>query len=175
MMVSLLKIENIDVVVESNPQFKSFLQGIVNDEMMQKLGAIRADDERPFVSDLTWAYYAAYRTVITSGFSYIKVLSLGLKGGADLVKSDHIKKLIVAVLPHYANWLDTHGAHSAYLLLEEIGAKLLAQIRSELDSPEIDRESVLRSAEILKQVNEITERDAAGSAGLTALRREAQG
>ncbi len=156
MMLSMLRVDTVSREISRNLQMQKFFQTIVPDEMLKSVGEIRAEEERPFVSELTWALFSAYNTIIITGLTYMKILSIGLEDSEKLIKNDKINELVKAVLPHRSDWLDKHGPSSAYHLLEEIRNKLLQQIKSDLDSPEIDKENALRSASIMQHVNQIS-------------------
>lgn len=156
MMLSVLKVENVSKQISRNVELQKFFGAIVPDEMLKSVGNIRAEEERPFVSELAWALFSAYNAIVVTGLTHIKILSIGIEDSEKLIEDSKIKDLVKAVLPHQANWLDTHGPSAAYHLLEEIRNKLLQQLRTDVDSPELDKEHALRSASIMQHVNQIS-------------------
>lgn len=155
MMLAILRIENISKQFNKNVQFGDFLKTIAPDNMVTKFGAIKADEVRPFISEFSWSLYSAYQAIIGAGYAQLKVLSFGLDDSEELVDTNKIKDLLKTVLPHQAEWLDQHGSHVAYHLLDEIRGKLLYELKQELDSPASDQKNVERSAKIMAQVSEI--------------------
>ena len=79
-----------------------------------------------------------------------------LKGGlgtTDFADNKAIEKLVVAALPHYAEYLEKNGASVYYYVLEALDARLLVEIQNMLAGVESDRASIEQAAEIVRQAN----------------------
>jgi hypothetical protein len=107
-----------------------------------------ARDERPFVPELTWAYFYAYITLLTFNFMRFKTLNLGLEEPQKYVNTEHIKNILKAALPHQTQFIDEQDPEAYYYLIEEIENRLLSELRKILDGKEADQSSIQRANEI---------------------------
>jgi hypothetical protein len=117
---------------------------------------IRADEERPFVSDLAWALYSAYAAVVLGGWAVLKMLSFGAEDVDKLINRKHVDDLLKAALPHQAAYIDKYGAGGHVHLLDELERHIIAELRRSLNGEEADAENVKRSSDIMQQVAKVT-------------------
>lgn len=119
----------------------------------EKMAELKADHERPFISDMSWALYAAYSTIIVSGWAILKILAIGIEKPDELIKRDHASNLLKTALPEYASYIDEHKEAAHYYLLEKLEAKILLELRHSLEGPQVDAENIRRSTEIMSEVS----------------------
>jgi hypothetical protein len=67
-------------------------------------GSARA---RPFVSQMTWALFAAYQAIATQAVLKLQIIKLGV--GANLLDKNAVSRLVKAALPHHAESVDRFG------------------------------------------------------------------
>ena len=116
---------------------------------------------RPFVTPMVWAVYIAIVAITTQYILRWKVLKLGI-GPKDYVDHEGVKKVIVAVLPHYAKYLDDAGPDAYYYVLEALDSRLLEEIALMLSGAASDQAAVQRAAEIVRLATKIPTSTEAG-------------
>jgi hypothetical protein len=170
MSLSMLKFE---AVAKRAPTDKNFQQvlglmmmaGNFEEEMKQA----RADTERPHVTDMAWALYAAYASIILTAWALMNALSQGIENVDQLVKADHADALLVAVLPHRKAAIEKIGFTGFYHFLDELETLLLAEIKRELNGERADAEALRQAAQIMDAVKQVrADNDKLISTGATA-------
>ncbi|EIV8502222.1 hypothetical protein ACSTK1_10490 [Vibrio parahaemolyticus] len=118
---------------------------------MEKLGNAMslAAKQRPFVSVVSWAYYAAYQAILTYSIAQVELLKLGLD--QDFTDSKSVVKLVKLALPHQSENIDKFGVNSCHYLLEELETKMLESFAVTLNGDVADNESLERAAKIISQ------------------------
>jgi hypothetical protein len=111
-----------------------------------------ARDERPFVPELTWAFFSAYSTLLTFNLIRFKTLKLGIENPQEFLNTEHVKNILKAALPHRAQFIDEFDAGAYYHLLEEIETNLLSELRKILEGKETDQNSLKQAKDILSAV-----------------------
>ena len=113
-----------------------------------------ARDERPFLPDLTWAYFNAYHTIVLSGLLRLNAFKLGIENPERFMKWGHLKDILKATLPHHSEWIDQNEPESFYYLLDELEQLLLTELRKVLEGKEADHASVERAKQIMDVLKE---------------------
>lgn len=108
---------------------------------------------RLYVSPISWAFYAAYESIVVSDILRVSLFQAGVNM-PKLVDAENAAKLIKAALPGYSSYVDEHGPAGFYYLLDELETKLLDEIQKMIRGVEADRESVAQASAILKVVAE---------------------
>ena len=137
-----------------DPSIQQFLDMIDNFGPGQQSLRNIARDERPFVPEITWAYFNAFCSLLTFNSARFKALKLGLGESQKLINMEYIKNILKAALPHQTQFIDEQDPGAYYYLLEEIEDKLLSELRKILDGKEADQSSVARAKEILRATKE---------------------
>ncbi len=160
MSLSVLKFDAVAKQVHNDPKLREFVEKLTEtlggDGFEERMAEIRADEERPFVSEFAWALYAAYAAIILGAWATMKILSIGAEHVERYIKRDHVNGLLKAVLPHQADYIDKYGEAAYYHLLEELEKNILAEMKRSLDGAESDDENIKRSSEIMAQVAKVT-------------------
>ncbi|GER16687.1 hypothetical protein [Variovorax boronicumulans] len=115
---------------------------------MDLSGAAKA---RPFVSPMVWAVYSAILAINMHSVVRLKILQGGLD--SKLVDNDGVEKLIVAVLPWFADVYKTHGPDVYYTALDALDTKLISELQNMLTGADSDKATVARAAEIIRDAN----------------------
>jgi hypothetical protein len=130
-------------------QFFEMIGGDFDPKSVDLSGAAKA---RPFVTPMVWAVFSAIHAVTMHSVMRWHVLKGGL-GTSDFADHKAIKKLVVAALPHYADYLEKNGPSVYYYVLEALDARLLTEIQNMLSGVESDKASIEQAAEIVRQAN----------------------
>ncbi|MGA8583935.1 MAG: hypothetical protein WB715_08875 [Roseiarcus sp.] len=133
-----------------NPKMQQFLEMVeaVGPDVKELKNVAR--DERPFVPELTWAYYSAFSTVLHFSLLRLHALKSGLADPQEVVTSYHIKEILKAALPHQSKFIDENDPGAYYYLLDELELRLLSELRKILDGKEADQSSIQQATNILK-------------------------
>lgn len=152
--MSLVDYEKAAKGVERSPRVKQFFEMIGKGFDVKNLNLEGAVTARPFVSPMAWATYSAIQAITMYAVIRLRVLQAGL-GAEDFVNYDLITKLVKAVLPHKAGFIDEYGPLGYHSLLEELDVKMINEIQAMLIGVEADKASIEQSAEIIKLSNEV--------------------
>lgn len=126
---------------------------------MPKVDVHRA---RPFVSEMAWALFSAYQAIVGYAMAQLFMLRVGLNS-ADLLDSTAVSKLVLAALPHYAEYVEKFGAKGFPYIVEPLEAELLKELRRMMRGEESDKNSVEQAAKIMQEVMSINDAISRGS------------
>jgi hypothetical protein len=154
--MSVLEIENASERAPRDPQLRKFFEILSG-----SVANVKAPDSLPkieqlFVSPLAWAYFSAYQTVVMIAYAVAKALEAGLEDVHKLVKMNGANKMLKTALPHQSEYIDKYGFKGYHFLLDELEGKLILALRQTLEGEELDQASIIRSAEIIKMVKEVS-------------------
>lgn len=154
--VSMLKLDEVAEQTPRDDNLRQFLslvsESFGGGDFREKLSDLNTDYERPFVSELAWALYSAYSSIILGGWVILKTLQTGMEDPLKLIKRDHSSDLLKTVLPEYSNYIDAHGESAHYALLEKLEEKILHELRHNMAGADSDEENIKRSSEIMSAV-----------------------
>lgn len=138
---------------EDDPKARQLFKELPIQELSVEIlkGALKA---RPFLTDPVWAAYSAYLSVCMTAVIKQKAL---IHGTGKFIKDDdgRLRKMIVALLPHFDDFLKEHGDDAAYYLVEALEAKLHSEIQSMLHGEEADMEQLKNAAKVIKLAAEL--------------------
>ncbi len=153
--MAVIKFETAVKEAAKNPKAREMF-AMVSDIDMKTLPTSQALKTRPFVSPLVWAYYSAYEAIVT----HAVLLMHMLKNGIDMVEvidSKHVTKLVKLALPHHVEYIEKYGPSAFHNLLEELESNLLAAFKLMFKGEELDKETVDKAANIIKQAEILME------------------
>lgn len=150
--MSVIKFESAAQQAEHDPKVRQFFEMMGAGFDAKTLDLSGAAKARPFLTPLVWAIFSAIQAVTMHSVMRWHVLKGGL-GTTDFADTKAIEKLVVAALPHYAEYLEKNGPSVYYYVLEALDARLLAEIQNMLSGVESDRASIEQAAEIVRQAN----------------------
>lgn len=101
------------------------------------------------VSQLAWALFTAYQTIVAVAAIRLESLKAGLN--TDFVDKDAVTKLITAALPHHAEYIAKNDVRVCHYLLDELESRLLEELQKLLSGVESDKESIEQAAAIIKE------------------------
>lgn len=148
--MSVVKFESAAKLTERDPKARELFEVFEAGFDAKSINHGDAAKARPYVTPMVWAVFAAIQAVIAHSVMRWHLLKGGF-GSNDFVNHKAIEKVIAAVLPHYAEYLEKNGPSSYYYVLEALDARFLAEVQSMLAGAETDRASVEQAAEILRQ------------------------
>lgn len=152
--MSVIKFESAAQQAEHDPKVRQFFEIIGGGFDAKTLDLSGAAKARPFLTPLVWAIFSAIQAVTMHSVMRWHVLKGGL-GTTDFADNKAIEKLVVAALPHYAEYFEKNGPSVYYYVLEALDARLLAEIQNMLSGVESDRASIEQAAEIVRQANSL--------------------
>lgn len=127
----------------------AMLLGNLADQKTQPNEAI-ANKERPFVPELTFALFMAYRQILL--WPYVLLQTLKVEGEVRLLNPSGLLDLARKALPHQGPFLDQHGASGLPFLVDELEAAVLASLREALEQKELDNAAVAQAKELIDAV-----------------------
>lgn len=154
--MAVLKFDAAAKEAHDNPAMRQMMATITSTAPKDIPKEASVDSERPFVSPVLWAHFAAYRAIYLGAIVRAKVLEIGVKSPAKYLNMEHVTGLILAVLPHQKEFLDKYASGAEYYLLEEIETKILKILKQEIDGVEQDQSTLQQAREIMKAVNDVT-------------------
>jgi hypothetical protein len=138
----------------SDPKMQQFITAIgAGTPDIQNLNFSNvATNERPFLPELAWAYFAAYTTILYGSQARYIVLKSGLDDADIYLSNDGAKKILKAALPHRNKFIDENEPGAYYDLLEEIEGFLLFELRKILEGKDADQTAAAQAKEIIDAV-----------------------
>jgi hypothetical protein len=156
--LSVLKLEVVAKEAAQSPKMQEAFRILAPQEVPDGADpAYSVHSERPFLSPLAWAFYAAYQAVIFHAVFYAKVMALGIPDPGTLLKEDYVQNLLKSALPHYSDYIDQFGVSGFHNLLEELESRLLVELQRMLEGEETDTQNLQQAANILEQVKKVNE------------------
>lgn len=161
-----MKLDAMSAEVVKNPRAKQMFVDMNIDETKAIEPLKMAQQARPFLTPLAWAYYAAYQAIVMHALGTVKVLSLGMDA-TKFVDNKHLLSLVKAALPSHADYIEKFGPNAAYYLLDQLESLLLDELKGMLDGATTDMAEVARSRQILIEVDRINQHSTANTGETT--------
>jgi hypothetical protein len=114
-----------------------------------RLDLSNADRARPYVSDIAWALFSAYKAIVLQGVVFVEMWKRGTDP-TPILDTKPIAILIKAVLPESSASIDKWDSALFHRMLEPLENRLLTELRSTLKGTESDEATVKQAASILK-------------------------
>lgn len=105
-----------------------------------------AEVARLFVSPITWSLFSTYQAILA--FVFAKWLALRT-GSEDLNPNYNIAKVISAAMPDWKERIERSGTKIIPAILTELEARILNQIRLNMEGHEEDKAAVENAAKIV--------------------------
>jgi len=147
-----VKFDDVAKITEANPKARQFFELIGSGFNQADIDYESANKARPFVSPMAWAVYKAYSAVVMNSVMQWHILKTGV-GAIEITNHSLIKNLIIAVLPHYAEYLARVGAGGYYHALQELEDRLIQELQEMLVDSVHDKTALEKAAEIIKYAN----------------------
>lgn len=118
----------------------------------EKIKNLNAHEIRPFVTEILWAYYWAYQSILIHDLTKIELIKIGTYV-EKIDDSKHLEKLLVVALPEYKEMIKNNKTTSYYHFLELLENKILDEIKKILDGGESDKDNIEKAKMILDIAN----------------------
>lgn len=126
-----------------------------------------ADKERPYLSEIAWAYFDAYRMIVVRAVSALQLIHMGADAKTFL-PIDSEKRVIKAALPDRSDYIDKYGHSGIQSIADELKRRLLDELRNVLENKEEDESTIKRAAEVLEMTEQV-QRDIAEQKRVSGL------
>jgi hypothetical protein len=160
---SMMAVMKFDAVAKEvgDPRIQKFLEviGTSAPDMQKFKNAAR--DERPFLPEPAWAYFAAYTQILYANFARFTILKGGWENPQRIFNSESLKAILKATLPHQSKYIDENDPGTYHYLLDEIEERLLVELRKILEAQEADKAATDRAKAIMDALREAEEKQTA--------------
>lgn len=156
-MMARIKLDVASKEAPRDPKVQQIFKIIGDMAAMPKASDYPVDNEKPFISPLAWAYFSAYRMVVTYYYATAKLLETGFKNSIELLNQQHIQDLLKAALPHQSKFIEEHKSACYHYLLDELENNLLDELKKILEGKATDEASVVQAKAIMEQVKKVDE------------------
>lgn len=133
-----------------------------------KLIKTEAHKARPFISEIAWALFSGYESILLYSVTQLYMLKLGVNH-PNFLKTDQVPNLVKVALPAYAEYIDKQGVSGCYYLLDKLEAELLNELQRMMRGEESNQATIEQAGKILeatKSMNEEISRNATASASV---------
>ncbi|MGC9453522.1 MAG: hypothetical protein ACP5HU_01535 [Phycisphaerae bacterium] len=148
---------NYDVAVHSaehETKLRTFFERFGSQNSWTKLGPCEADMARPFLPQIVWALFTAYRAIIGVAVVRLGTLKAEISGG-DWVDETAFRDLVQAALPHRAEFLDRFDIGACHFLLDELETRMLQELGGMLEGAETNKQNVEQAATIMRHAESL--------------------
>ena len=152
--MAVVKFEAAAEAAATNEGFRKVFEAMGSGFDPKQIDLSGAAQARPFVTPMAWALFSAYQSISMQAVVKLEMIKSGI-AAKDLLEKDAIPRLLKAVLPHRAAYIDKFGDTGYHYLLEELEEGLLNELRGMLDGVDADKASVEQAAAILKLSNDL--------------------
>ena len=152
--IAAVKFDAATKIAAENPRLREIFTAMGGRVDISKLYSGDADKARPYVSEMAWALFSAYQTILSIAMLKMEILKSGLDV-PDLINKDRIQKLISVALPHQTQYVEKYDTGAYHYLLDELESRLLDELRKILKGGEADKTTVQQAAEILRESNSL--------------------
>jgi hypothetical protein len=111
-----------------------------------------ADKDRPFLPEITWALFIAYRQIVSRPFFMIQAIKAGI-GKSIMADPAVMMDLAKKALPHQSAFIDQNGADSLIYIVDELEDTLLRSLRDALSHADADEAAVAQASQIMAAVS----------------------
>lgn len=149
-----VKFEGALKIAAEKEEFRSLFKALVNPQDPQRMKSLIADESRPYLSDISWAYFSTYRRILGLATGQILMLQLGVNM-PQILKTDDIRSLVEVALPHRKEFVEQFGDVAYFYLLEELEEKILAEVKAMIEGRESDASAVERARRVLEVIGKM--------------------
>ena len=148
-MATIIKFDEAAKRAKSDPEIRELFKSMAGPALDRSEPTGAAESEEPFLSPQSWALFSSYKAILGFAVARWKLLVVGL-GDEKFLKDAQLREMLSTTLPDRAKWIATADIGAFHFLLDELEAKLLAELRRTLAGHEDDEEAVRRAATISK-------------------------
>jgi hypothetical protein len=151
-LVTIISAMNIEEVIQKarvDAGFREKIRQITSAFKEDEFYKIEGDSARPYLSDLAWALFDAYRTVVALAFVQRHILVNGMDG--NLLNANHLVRLLSTALPSQAAEIERLGDMAGARFLPDLAQNLLIELKRILDGKADDEAGIMRAAELINR------------------------
>jgi hypothetical protein len=152
--IAVLQFEGASKASAEDPRVREMFSALGGTNATAAMHTGAAERARPFVSEMTWAIFSAYRSILSVAVAKMHLLKSGLDM-PKVIDEESVRRLVTAVLPHHAAFVADHDSGAYHYLLEELESRLLHELRRVLQGAESDKEAIKQAGEILRESERI--------------------
>ncbi len=137
----------------SDPAFQAFAQqlgGFFADPENIKRREAQPDRLRPYVPEMLWLSFVAYRSIMFQAFLVWNSWKNGVSA-KKLLKMKSVMEDVSLILPHQVPFFEKYGDDAVFFVTEELEAKILSLIRIELIGDVDDALSAEKARRVVEQ------------------------
>lgn len=134
---------------ETDPNTRRFFDDIGMGFDIKALRPYSAPKARPFLSQMSWALFEAYRSVLYQALIKYQMAKSGLNE-PQLIERTRIKELLMIALPHQVDYIDQCRDGEYFYLVDELESLVLVELTKMIQGVESDKASLERASDILK-------------------------
>jgi hypothetical protein len=117
-----------------------------------------ANNERPFVPEITWALYSAYSKLLILPLLQFTAIKFGAPSKI-LAGPENMSKILKQALPHQSKFIDDYGGSGFPFLVDELEQTLLRSLRHALEQNDSDEAAVAQARRIMQAVREASQEE----------------
>ncbi|WP_313166145.1 hypothetical protein [Massilia oculi] len=151
-LVTIISAINTDEVARrarNDAAFRDKIRQLTSAFKEEEFYTVEGNSARPYLSDLAWAIFDAYKTVVAFAFLQRQIFVNGMPG--DLLNENPLTRLLVAALPDQAAEIERLGNLAGARFLPDLGNELLNELKRILDGKADDEAAMLHAAELIKR------------------------
>jgi|GEM_PF-962320 len=145
--ISAMNIEEVMQRAQANAAFREQIRQITSAFKEEEFYKVEGSSAQPYLSDLAWALFNAYKTVVAFAFAQRHILINGMEG--NLLNAHPLVRLLTAALPDQAAEIERLGDLAGARFLPDLGQNLLIELKRLLDGKADDEAGIMRAAELL--------------------------
>jgi hypothetical protein len=153
--MNVLDYDKLSQAATSNPVLRTMFKDMAGEPSAIDSPEISVQSEQPFISELAWAYFTAYRAILFNAFSRAKLLELGVEEPLKLLKEGYVEGLIKVAVPHWSDYVDNRGKFGFHILLDHLEDYLLTELRKMLEGADVDQAGLQRAAQIMEASKQV--------------------
>jgi hypothetical protein len=149
-MVSIISAMNIEEVMQrarANATFREQIRQMTSAFKDEEFYTVDGSSAQPYLSDLAWALFDAYKTVVAFAIAQRHILVNGMEG--NLLNAHQLVRLLTIALPDQAAEIERQGDMAGARFLPQLGQNLLIELKRILDGKADDEAGITRAAELI--------------------------
>lgn len=150
--LSSVKYDEVLKLGATNPKVSEMFKMLDKDSNHDYFLSYSTPKARPFISELSWALFSAYSSILAIAVMRIEALKSSVT--KDFFNDDSILDTVKVALPHQKKFIDEHGIEGLHYLLEELEKSILKELKNILDGKGLDEANIKWANAINKTIKE---------------------
>lgn len=133
--------------------FREQIRQLTSTFKEEEFSKVAGSSAQPYLSDLAWALFDAYKTVI--GYAFIQRLMLVNGLEANVLNAQPLARLLITALPNEAAEIGRLGDLAGGKYLPHLRQNLLIELKCILDGKADDEAGITRAAELIRSTRAV--------------------